>query len=204
MVEKRDSRDRSQNHESSGGQSHQYAPVDDLDERILWELIRDGRVTVSALAEFLGVSPSTVSARTSALKRAGVIKSVHADVDLRKVGLPIQAMVFVRTRAQARPHIQEYARMVSQLPSVLNLYYMGGNEDFLIHLVCTSTDHLRDIVASQVSMHQVVASTRTHIVYEHALGADHMDHLAGFEEVRRPVGPAQNAGPARDFPAVFG
>ncbi|MEZ7757295.1 Lrp/AsnC family transcriptional regulator [Microbacterium paraoxydans] len=163
--------------------------VDEVDEQILWELIRDGRVTLTALAGLLGVSPSTVSARALALKRTGVLKSVHAEIDFRKVGLPVQAMVFVRLRAQARPHVREYAQLMTRLPGVLNLYFIGGNEDFLIHLVSTSTDQLRDIVATQVSMHPIVASTRTHIVYEHALGSDHMHHLSGFDEVRRPIDP---------------
>ncbi|MBE0011692.1 Lrp/AsnC family transcriptional regulator [Arthrobacter sp. AET 35A] len=177
--------------------SSAYQPVDELDEQILWEFIRNGRITISELAALLNVSPSTVSVRASALKRAGVLKSSHAEIDFRRVGLPIQAMVFVRLRAQARPHVQEYANLMTRLPSVLNLYFMGGDEDFLIHLVCTSTNQLRDIVATEVSMHPVVASTRTHIIYEHALGADHMDHLTGFDEVRRPIGSS------RDFPGVF-
>lgn len=167
--------------------------VDELDGRILWELIRDGRATATALAAALGVSPSTVSARLASLRATGALKSIHAEIDYRRVGLPLQAMVFVRLRAQARPHVQEYAKLVAKLPSVLNLYFIGGNEDFLIHLVCTSTEQLRDVVATQVSMHPVVASTRTHIVFEHALGADHMQHLSGFDEVRRPVGSSSEA-----------
>lgn len=140
----------------------------------------------------------------SALKRADVIKSVHAEVDLSKVGLPIQAMVFVRTRAQARPYLQEYAQMITQLPSVLTLYFLAGDEDFLIHLVCTSTEQLRDIVASQISMHRVVASVRTQIVYEHALGADYMHLLDGFDEVRRPIAPSKSQGNAREPRGLFG
>ena len=161
--------------------------VDELDERILWELIRDGRTTMTALADLRGIAASTASARVPSLKQAGALKSVHAEADYQTVDLPVQAMVFVRLRAQARPHVHEYARLMAKLPSVLNLFFIGGNEDFLIHLVCTSTDQLRDIVSTQVSMHPVVASTRTHIVFEHALGSDHMHHLSGFDEVRRPI-----------------
>lgn len=181
----------------SQGTSPEPEQVGELDEHILWELIRDGRITITALATLLGVSPSTVSARVSALKRTGVLKSVHAEVDLRRVGLPVQAMVFVRLRAQARPHVKEYAQLIAQLPSVLSIYYMGGNEDFLIHLVCTSTDQLRDIVATEASMHPIVASTRTSIVFEHALGADYMHNLKGFDEVRRPIDTSS------DSPGVF-
>ncbi|MHC8609966.1 Lrp/AsnC family transcriptional regulator (plasmid) [Paenarthrobacter ureafaciens] len=173
--------------------SRGYQPLDALDEQILWEFIRNGRITISELAELLSVSPSTVSARASALRRAGVLKSVHAEIDFRRVGLPVQAMVFVRLRAQSRPHVQEYAKLITQLPNVLNLYFMGGDQDFLIHLVCTSTDQLRDVVATDISMHPIVASTRTHIVYEHALGSDHMDHLTGFDQVRHTLGPSRHS-----------
>lgn len=162
--------------------------LDDLDERILWELSRDATTTNAALAEAVHVSPSTTLARVRALREAGVLQGAHADVDHAALGLPLQAIVMVRLRAQARPQIKTYADKVVRLPNVLNIFFLGGTTDFLIHVVTTSPQHLRDFVATRLSMDPSVASTETHIVFDWLRGIDHRDDIDGFDELRDPIG----------------
>lgn len=178
------------NHRDAKLESRFASPhvIDELDEQILWELIRDGRASFTELASKINVAVSTVSARVAALRKLGVLKSVHADVDYKLLGFDVQAMVFVKLRLQSRNHVDAFAEQISKLPSLLNLYFLGSNDDFLIHILCTSADQLRDIVATQISASELVASTRTHVVFEHSIAFTHMNHLEGFDDVRRPVG----------------
>jgi len=161
--------------------------LDELDEKILWELTRDARIPNNALADKLGVSPSTTLNRIRALRESGALQSLHALPDLRAVGLPIQAMISVRLRAQARPSIKSYASQVMRLPCVLNAYFLGGADDFLVHVACTSTEQLRDFVAVHLSMDPSVASTQTNIVFEYLHGGHYMDEIGGFADMRRPI-----------------
>lgn len=174
---------------NSGGEVN-LDVLDELDEQILWELIQDGRMSFTKLASRLNVAVSTVSARVTALRRSGALKSVHAEVDYKMLGLDVQAMVFVKLRLQSRQHIETFAEQIAQLPSLLNLYFLGSNDDFLIHIVCTSADQLRDIVSTQISASELVASTRTHVVFDHSIAFTHMDHMKGFDDVRRPIRPS--------------
>jgi DNA-binding Lrp family transcriptional regulator len=161
--------------------------LDELDEQILWALVKDARTPNNALAEQLGVSPSTTLTRMRALREAGILRSSHAEIDATAVGLHIQALVFVRLRPQARPEIKSYSQRVILLPNVLDIYFLGGEDDFLIHVACTSTDQLRGFVATKLSMDPAVASTRTQIVFEHLIGAQHRAHVNSFDELRASI-----------------
>lgn len=171
----------------NGASAQNNIQLDELDEKILWELTRDARIPNNALAEKLHVSPSTTLTRVRALRESGALKSLHALPDLRTVGLPIQAMISVRLRAQARPQIKTYASKVMKMPSVLSAYFLGGPDDFLIHVACTSTEQLRDFVAVKLSMDPAVATTQTNIVFEFLHGGTFMNEIGGFADMRAPI-----------------
>lgn len=158
--------------------------MDDVDERIVWELCRNARISNKELADKLGIAASTCFARVRTLHENGVLRSYHAHPDWASLGLPIEAIVAVRLKAQARGEINTYARRVITLPNVLNVFFLGGADDFLIHVACSSTEQLRDFVAQQLSMDNSVASTQTNIVFEHLSGFEHMDDGDSWSDVR--------------------
>lgn len=159
--------------------------LDETDERIVWELTRNARLSNKDLAERVGVAPSTCLVRVRALQDAGVIRSFHAHPDWAALGLSVEAIVAVRLRAQARGQIQTYAQRVIALPNVINVFFLGGADDFFIHVACSSTAQLRDFVAQQLSMDTSVASTQTNIVFDHLSGIEHMGPGTGWAEARR-------------------
>ncbi|MBB5153661.1 Lrp/AsnC family transcriptional regulator [Saccharopolyspora phatthalungensis] len=161
--------------------------LDELDEQILWELSRDARIPNNTLAERLHVAPSTTLKRLRRLQQKRVYQSAHAQVHYPSLGLPIQAIVFVRMRVQARHSIRSYAQRAIMEPQVLNIFFLGGADDFLVHVAATSTEQLRDFVAVHLSADPAVVSTQTHIVFEHLIGNQHMGHVAGYEEMRRDI-----------------
>jgi len=168
-----------------GTQNPTNLRLDSLDEKILWELVKDARLSNAALAAKLHVSPSTTHARVRALWDAGVIRSSHIEVDFEALGLTVQSLVSVSLRAQARPQVKNYARKVAQLPNVISVFFVGGSVDFLIHVACTSTTQLRDFVAENLSMDPAVASTETQILFEHLIGAEHKKGDDGLTAMRK-------------------
>jgi DNA-binding Lrp family transcriptional regulator len=162
--------------------------LDAVDETIVWQLVRDARTSITALAGLAGVAPSTCHARVKHLQETGVVESFHAKTNLEALGLPLQAVVSVRLRAQARDQIREYAHRTVLLPQVINLFFIGGPDDFLIHVACASSAQLRDFVAAYLSMDQAVASTSTSIVFDHLVGAQNMEHLEGLAQMRAEIG----------------
>jgi DNA-binding Lrp family transcriptional regulator len=141
--------------------------LDPIDRAILRALTADARIPNNALAELVGVAPSTCLGRVRALRERGVIRGFHADIDLAAVGRAIQAMIAVRMQSHARSHIAEFAASVAQLPEVLNVFFLAGADDFLLHVAARDTENLRNFVVVNLSGNPDVALTETNLIFEH-------------------------------------
>jgi DNA-binding Lrp family transcriptional regulator len=144
--------------------SHQ---MDDLDRRLLTLLLSNARMTNQALSEVLGVAPSTCLARMKALQRAGIIRRFTVEVDPKAVGRPIEALISVRLRPGARQQMAAFGEGLKKVPEVSQFFFIGGADDFLIHVTARDTDHIRQFVLEHLSSNPVVASTQTNLVFEH-------------------------------------
>ena len=142
-------------------------PLDEVDRRLLRALAADARIPNNALAARAGIAPSTCLTRVRALVERGVIRGYHADVDPTALGRPVQAMIAVRLQSHARGHIPEFMAMIAQLPEVLNVFFLGGADDFHVHIAATSTAALRDFVVVNLSGNPDVALTETNLIFEH-------------------------------------
>jgi DNA-binding Lrp family transcriptional regulator len=142
-------------------------PLDDVDRRLLRELAADARLPNNALARRVGIAPSTCLGRVRALRDRGVIRGYHADVDPTALGRPIQAMISVRLQSHARGHIPAFMAKIATLPEVLNVFFLGGADDFHVHIAATSTDNLRDFVVVNLSGDPDVALTETNLIFDH-------------------------------------
>jgi DNA-binding Lrp family transcriptional regulator len=140
--------------------------LDRVDRALLNHLVRDARVTNAALAEAVGVAPSTCHARVRMLRERGVIRGYHADIDPGAVGLPLQAMISVRLHSDARARLGAFLDLVHQLPAVRDVYFVAGADDYLLHVATAGTAALRDLVAT-LSGHRDVAGTVTSLIFEH-------------------------------------
>src|SRR6185312_17461795 len=80
----------------------QTPELDEVDRRILITLHRDARMPNSALADAVGIAPSTCHGRVRRLHELGVIRGFYADIDPAAIGLSLQAMISVSLQANAR------------------------------------------------------------------------------------------------------
>ena len=120
-----------------------------------------------AVADRVGIAPSTCVARVRSLVSRGIITGFTASVDPAVMGMTLQVLVSVTIRSGARQRISEYSEELRALPEVLQLFFLGGVEDFIIHLAARDSDHVRDFVMEHLSAHPAVSSTRTSIVFSH-------------------------------------
>ncbi len=142
-------------------------PLDEVDRLIVEELQRDGRMTNAELADRVGIAASTCVARVRSLVGRGIITGFTATVDPAVMGRTLQVLVSVSIRSGARQRISEFSDELRSLPEVLQLFFLGGVEDFIIHLAARDSDHVRDFVMEHLSAHPAVSSTRTSIVFSH-------------------------------------
>jgi DNA-binding Lrp family transcriptional regulator len=150
----------------AGQGQHSAGDLDDIDRHIVRELARDARMANNALAERVGIAPSTCLGRVRSLRERGVIRGYHADVDQAAIGRPMQAMIAVRLQSHARSRIRGFVARVAGLPEVLNVFFLAGKDDFLLHVAAASTSALREFVET-LSSNTDVSYTETSLIFEH-------------------------------------
>lgn len=145
----------------------QAEPLDEVDRRIVEALRDDARLPNNRLAELAGIAPSTCLARVRSLVDRGVIAGFSAIVSPAALGLGLEALISVSIRTGARQRITEFRDDLEHRPEVRQLFFLGGSEDFVLHVAVHDTDALREFVVEQLSAHPAVASTRTSLVFQH-------------------------------------
>jgi DNA-binding Lrp family transcriptional regulator len=145
--------------------------IDDVDRRILAALHADARMPNSALADSAGIAPSTCHGRVRRLQELGVIRGFYADIDPAAIGLPLQAMISVTLQSGARGKIRHFVQQIRTRPQVIDVYFLAGADDFIIHVAARDTDDLRSFVVDNLNADADVAGTQTSLIFEHLRGA---------------------------------
>jgi DNA-binding Lrp family transcriptional regulator len=144
--------------------------IDDVDRRILNALHDDARISNSALAELIGIAPSTCHGRVRRLQELGVIRGFYTDVDPAAIGRPLQAMISVSLQSNARGRIRHFISEIRKLPQVIDVYFLAGADDYILHVAACDTEDLRAFVVENLNADPDVAGTQTSLIFEHLRG----------------------------------
>ena len=144
--------------------------LDDTDRAILRLLALDARTPNNAVAEAVGIAPSTCHGRIRALRERGVIRGFHADIDPAALGLGLQAMIAVRLGAHNRDQIDAFVRDVPRLPGVVGVFHVAGADDYLLHIAVRDAVALRDFVLDHLTGPPAVRHTETSLIFAHLPG----------------------------------
>jgi DNA-binding Lrp family transcriptional regulator len=147
------------------------ADLDAVDRKILSLLHADARITNNALAEAAGIAPSTCHGRVRRLVDLGVIRGFYTDVDPVAVGLPLQAMISVTLQSNARGKIRSFIQQIRTRRQVMDVYFLAGADDFILHVAARDTEDLRSFVVENLNADADVAGTQTSLIFEHLRGA---------------------------------
>lgn len=111
------------------------AYVDAVDRKILAELQQDGRLTITELAERVGLSISPCHRRLRTLERSGAISGYHAHLDANALGLTFEALVFVTMRGGDRATVDAFEQTVAAIPHVREAQRLFGEPDYLLRVI---------------------------------------------------------------------
>lgn len=109
--------------------------MDRIDRNILAELQKDGRLSITELAERVGLSLSPCHRRVRALEESGVLLGYRAKLDPIALGLTFSAMVFVTLREGDRTAVEAFENALVALPQVVDAQRLFGEPDYLLHVI---------------------------------------------------------------------
>lgn len=109
--------------------------MDRIDRNILAELQKDGRLSITELAERVGLSLSPCHRRVHALEESRVLLGYRAKLDPIALGLTFSAMVFVTLREGDRTAVEAFENALVTLPQVVDAQRLFGEPDYLLHVI---------------------------------------------------------------------
>jgi DNA-binding Lrp family transcriptional regulator len=170
--------------------------LDEIDRRMLDELVADGRLSVNSLAERIGVSRATAYSRLERLQGSGVIKGFRAVVDPAKAGLPVAALILANVEQHAW---QEARDELLRLPGLEYLAFTSGGFDMVLLVRVPDVVSLRDVVLVRLHGSRHVRSTQTIFVLDESRLPGTLPAVAGAGRAgpRRPGAEPAGARAAR-------
>ena len=117
--------------------------IDSTDAKILEALQRDGRASHSAIAEEVGLSQPSVHERIKKLEQRGVIRGYTTIVDPEAVDLGVLAFISVRFN---RYETEDVASALMEVPNVLEVHHVAGEDCLLIKVRCHAPADLEHIL----------------------------------------------------------
>jgi DNA-binding Lrp family transcriptional regulator len=145
------------------GAGHIAPGLDDVDQAILGELTRDGRLAVRLLAERLNISRASAYARLDRLRESGVLTGFTAVVDPNRAGLSTSAYVTLTVRQNSWRDLTENLR---RIPEIKHMALVGGEFDVILLVRAVDNQHLRRIVLDRLPNIPGVLGTRTFLIFE--------------------------------------
>ncbi|MFG2888883.1 Lrp/AsnC family transcriptional regulator [Streptomyces sp. NPDC048248] len=131
------------------------------EQSILQALAEDGRRTHEELAALAGVSEATARRRVDALSRSGMV-SIRASVEPAVLGLPVEALLWIRTRPD---EVEEVGRLLLESPLVRYVAVVMGEYQLLVDVTQPSKDALHAFLTSSAWVARAEA-VQSHLVVE--------------------------------------
>jgi DNA-binding Lrp family transcriptional regulator len=109
--------------------------MDQIDRKILAELQKDGRLTVTELSEHIGLSLSSCQRRLRALEQAKVINGYRATINPALVDLNFSAIVFATLRHMTVEDVESFENALLVIPEITRAERLFGDPDYMLHVV---------------------------------------------------------------------
>lgn len=139
--------------------------LDHVDQTIVAALRRDGRQSIPALAEEVGVSRATAYTRFDRLCDTGVITGFAARVDPAAVGLDVTALILITI---AQTEWRDLKDEVAELPHVDWVGMTTGAFDFVVLVRARDLAELRDVVLEGLLSLDGIQNAQTVVVLDEA------------------------------------
>ncbi|GGO87037.1 ArsR family transcriptional regulator [Marinobacterium nitratireducens] len=140
--------------------------VDRIDLKIIDELQRNARITVTELASRVGLSKTPCQLRIKRLEEQGYITGYTALVDQSKLGLDHIAFVQVTLNNTSSKALAAFNEAASKIAEVEQCHMIAGGFDYLLKVRTRDMASYRSVLGEKLSTLPHVLQTTTFVVME--------------------------------------
>lgn len=144
----------------------EISELDVFDLKILDALARDGRMSVTALSELVGLSKTPVQLRMKRLVETGYIEGFRAVLNPQKLGRDHVAFVEVKLSDTKERALGAFNAAVKKIPEVEECHMIAGRFDYLLKVRSANIASYRRVLGETISRLPHVANTSTSVAME--------------------------------------
>lgn len=131
--------------------------------KLLRELYTNSRQTYEKLGKICGVSSVTCHNWIRAMKKEGIIKKFTIDINYKKLGYEIEALIEIKAK---RSLSQKIAKKISTLPNVEHVWDITGETDIIVRAFFRNTEELSSFLYNLGIKFPEIEKMTTHVVLE--------------------------------------
>ncbi len=140
--------------------------IDHINQRILRELLRDGRVSNTDLAEKVGLSPSACLRRVQELERSGVIKGYRAILNRKDMGGGFTVYVTVGLSEHTKKSQDAFEKAMASAPEVRECHNVTGVVEYILRIEVESLEAYKHFHTEVLGQAPNVTSITSFIVMD--------------------------------------
>lgn len=140
--------------------------LDQWDRKIIAELGREGRLTVTELSARVGLSKTPCQLRMKRLIDEGYIEGFRAVLNPEKLGLNHVAFVEVKLSDTRDDALRAFNQAAKKITEIEECHMIAGRFDYLLKVRTASIQRYRTVLGETISTLPFVANTSTSFVME--------------------------------------
>jgi len=128
--------------------------------KLLFELTKDGSISVPVLSKKLGINASVLYSRIKRLQKKGLIKKFTVEIDDSLLGIGVKATVGINRDPKCKDEIH---KKLMETPEVVSISEITGRFDILIHVYATNLEALHSVVIEKIGKIEGIQNTETFV-----------------------------------------
>lgn len=140
--------------------------LDNIDRKILHVLQQNARISMTELANRVGLSKTPTTQRVQNMEKSGLISAYRAVLSPLALGLTHITYVEVRLSDTKEAALQKFNAAIKAIPEVEECYMIAGNFDYLVKVRSRDIAHYRQVMGDKISSLPHVAATSSFVAME--------------------------------------
>ncbi|HSZ72941.1 MAG TPA: Lrp/AsnC family transcriptional regulator [Cytophagaceae bacterium] len=130
---------------------NQSIKLDQIDKHILEILQANAKITNSQLAIEIGLSPAPTLERVRKLENVGLIKSYHAEIDVKQLGFGTGVFVLISLAGHKKNQIMSFVDKINKIPEVIECHHITGSGDFLLKILTKDISSYQQLILNTLA-----------------------------------------------------
>jgi len=128
--------------------------------KLLYELTKDGSISVPILSKKLGINASVLYSRIKRLLKKKLIKKFTVEIDDSLLGIDVKATVGINRDPKLKDVIH---KKFMEIPEVVSISEITGRFDILIQVYAKNLEALHSVVIEKIGKIDGIQNTETFV-----------------------------------------